>query len=84
MSSALIKNPLLFALIPGRPRASKPVEITSLMPLNPNMRDYGKNSDPTRARRAPPPAEEPLLGKPSHLDQQDTVTHIIVGVQGHD
>ena len=85
ISSALLKNPLLFAPIPGRPRASKPVEITSLMPHHPNMRDYGKNSDPPRARQhAPPPAEEPLLGKPSHLDQQDTVTHIIVGVQGHD
>ena len=49
------------------------------------MRDYGKNSDPPRARQhAPPSAEEPLLGKESHLDQQATVTHIIVGVQGHD
>ena len=55
------------------------------MPHHPNMRDYGKNSDPPRARHhAPPTAEEPLLGKPSHLAQHDTVTHIIVGVQGHD
>ena len=57
------------------------------MPLHPNTRDYGMNSDPPRAIQQAPhttEAETPIPGKPSHLDQHDTDTHIIVGVQGHD
>ena len=77
----------MFAPIPGRPRARKHAKITSLMPLHPNTRDNGKKSDPPRAEhQAPHTAAKttPFLGKPSHLDHHDTVTHIMVGVQGRD
>jgi hypothetical protein len=57
------------------------------MPLHPNTRDNGKKSDPPRAEhQAPHTAAKttPFLGKPSHVDHHDTVTHIMVGVQGRD
>ena len=57
------------------------------MPLHPNTRDNGKNTDSPRAEhQAPHTAEKtPLfLGKPSYLVHHDTGTHIMVGVQGRD
>ena len=78
--------------IPGRPRAMKPAEITSLMPLHPNTRDNGKSTDPPRAEYLAPHTavntavntQTPLHKTPSHLDHNDAVPQMVLGVQGRD
>jgi hypothetical protein len=73
--------------IPGRPRAMKPAEITSLMPLHPNTRDYGKNTELPRVEYQSPHTTVTTSlphEKPSNLVNHDTGPHIVMGVQGRD
>ena len=57
------------------------------MPLDPNLRDNGKNTTPPRAeyRAAPHIAvdtQSPLHDTPSHPDRNDPIPHIVMGVPG--
>ena len=57
------------------------------MPLHPNTRDNGKNTEPPRVEyQSPHTTVTPNipLGKPSHLDNHATDPHIVMGVQGRD
>ena len=72
--------------IPGRPRAPKPAEIASLMPLLPDTRDQGKSFTPPRAKRAPETAvnSPPPNDAPPYIAIPDVGPNIILGVHGHD
>ena len=84
----MLKLPLLFAVPPSRPRATKPAEITRLMPLHPNTRDNGKKTTPPRAEYPAPHTavctQPPLHDSPSHPNRNDAVPHIVLEVQGRD
>ena len=72
--------------IPGRPRATKPTEIASLMPLLPNVRDQGKTPTPQRAENLAPdiavcPPSSPHNDPPYH-DLHDAGPNIVMRVPG--
>ena len=78
LSSALKKFLAYLPPIPGRPRAKKSAELTSLMPLHPNTRDNGKSTEPPRAEylasHSAVNTQTTLHKTPSHLDHKDAVS----------